>query len=49
MSSSRLNSYNENELQAAGDVLAGVEAEAKVEGTRDSVDERDDSDGLADR
>ena len=51
MSSSRLDSSNENELRMAGDVLADVlaGASAKVEGTRDSVDEQDDSDELADR
>lgn len=35
----------------AGDILANVlaRASAKIEGTRDGVDEQDDSDELADR
>ena len=51
MSSSRLDSSNENELRTAGDVLADVlaGASAKIEVTRDSIDERDDSDELVDR
>jgi hypothetical protein len=47
MSSLRLNSSNENESRTAG-VLADVEAGASTK-VKDGVDERDDSDDLADK